>query len=167
MVPINLCQWRSSAMGILPEIIPEWKTRFGWLHITLGWRHGNFQEEKLSCSIPSLQGGTWGWNQAFGELMGCRSVPFPVEEVDKGSCCSLWSHPWRAATSHAERASHPGPGVGPCWMSVFWEMLPCFPFLASGGLALFCRRSDSLAVFFTLARSKDYSAHVKRWTYWN
>lgn len=52
MVPINLCQCWSPAMGILPEISPEWKARFGWLHITIAWRHGDFQKKQLSCSIP-------------------------------------------------------------------------------------------------------------------
>lgn len=30
--------------------------------------------------------------------MGCSSVPHPVEEVDKGSSCLLWSRSWQAAT---------------------------------------------------------------------
>ena len=126
--------------------------------------------------FPSLQRGIRGWNQAFCELMGCRSRPCPVEEVDKRSSSLLWSHSWQTAASHGERAYHHGPGVGPRWLSVFWELLPRFLFLASGGLVVFYCHSDSLALLLNVARSKNSSPCVKRfhalcsredWRHWS
>lgn len=97
MVPINPCQCQSPAVGTGPDIIPEWKTRPGWLCVAIGRRQEGFQEGMLSGSMPGLQGGAQGGHQAFAERMGCRSGRVPRGKWTEGGSCLLWSCSWQAA----------------------------------------------------------------------
>lgn len=80
---------------------------------------------------PALESST------FCELMRYRSVPCPVEEVDKRSSCLLWSRTWPAATSDGECADQHGPGAWPVLSVCLLRPASTFPVAGIWGTCSF------------------------------